>query len=249
MEEWIASFNVLTLGPVWAYIVKGTLFTVIISTISVLLSIVIGAVLALMRNYCNAPKYLVFKYLASLYIEVFRNTPLLLWIFVAVVFCPVPDIFGHSLFGLSSVETKMLFKASMALTVYTSSVIAEIIRGGLNAVPRGQFETAYSQGFGVVKTMYYIILPQALRKVVPTLLSQIITTIKDSSFLANVATIELMSRVRKILSSANVYNGIGTINVSDVFVLYGTAALIYFVINFSLSMWVRRMQVKRGATA
>ena len=249
MEDWIASFNVLTLGPVWAYIVKGTLFTVIISTVSVLLSIVIGAVLALVRNYCNAPRYRIFKYLASLYIEVFRNTPLLLWIFVAVVFCPGPDFFGHPLFGLSSVETKMLFKASMALTVYTSSVIAEIIRGGLNAVPRGQFETAYTQGFGIVKTMYYVVLPQALRNVVPTLLSQIITTIKDSSFLANVATIELMSRVRKILSSANVYNGLGTINVSDVFVLYGTAAVIYFVINFSLSLWVRRMQAKRGVTA
>lgn len=249
MEEWIASFNVLTLGPVWAYIVKGTLFTVIISTVSVILSIIIGAVLALVRNYCNAPRYLIFKWLASLYIEVFRNTPLLLWIFVGVVFCPVPDFFGHPLFGLSSVETKMLFKASMALTVYTSSVIAEIIRGGLNAVPKGQFETAYTQGFGIVGTMYYIILPQALRNVVPTLLSQIITTIKDSSFLANVATIELMSRVRKILSSANVYNGLGTINVSDVFVLYGTAAVIYFIINFSLSLWVRRLQAKRGVTA
>lgn len=249
MEEWIASFNVLTLGPVWAYIVKGTLFTVIISTVSVILSIVIGAVLALVRNYCNAPRYLIFKWMASLYIEVFRNTPLLLWIFVGVVFCPVPDFFGHPLFGLSSVETKMLFKASMALTVYTSSVIAEIIRGGLNAVPKGQFETAYTQGFGIVGTMYYVILPQALRNVVPTLLSQIITTIKDSSFLANVATIELMSRVRKILSSANVYNGLGTINVSDVFVLYGTAAVIYFIINFSLSLWVRRLQAKRGVTA
>ena len=137
----------------------------------------------------------------------------------------------------------------MALTVYTSSVIAEIIRGGLNAVPKGQFETAYTQGFGIVGTMYYVILPQALRNVVPTLLSQIITTIKDSSFLANVATIELMSRVRKILSSANVYNGLGTINVSDVFVLYGTAAVIYFIINFSLSLWVRRLQAKRGVTA
>ena len=249
MEEWIASFNVLTLGPVWAYIVKGTLFTVIISTVSVILSIIIGAVLSLVRNYCNAPRYLIFKWLASLYIEVFRNTPLLLWIFVGVVFCPVPDFFGHPLFGLSSVETKMLFKASMALTVYTSSVIAEIIRGGLNAVSKGQFETAYTQGFGIVGTMYYIILPQALRNVVPTLLSQIITTIKDSSFLANVATIELISRVRKILSSANVYNGLGTINVSDVFVLYGTAAVIYFIINFSLSLWVRRLQAKRGVTA
>ena len=90
--------------------------------------------------------------------------------------------------------------------------------------------------------MYLIILPQALRNVIPTLLSQIITTIKDSSYLANVATIELMARVRQLLASANLYNGLNAINVSDVFVLYGSAAAIYFIINFSLSLLVRRMQ-------
>ena len=78
---------------------------------------------------------------------------------------------------------------------------------------RGQFEAGYSQGFNTVQVMVYIILPQAYRNVVPTLLSQVITTIKDSSFLANVATIELMARVKKILSNANIYNGTGTTNV------------------------------------
>lgn len=82
---------------------------------------------------------------------------------------------------------------------------------------------------------------------VPTLLSQVVTTIEDSSYLANVATIELMARVKTVLSSANVYNGTGTINVSDVFVLFGCAALIYFVINFTLSCIIRRMQKKRVA--
>ena len=133
MDEWIASFHILTLGPVASYIAKGTLFTVIVSTVAVLLSIVIGSVLALVRNYATAPQYRLFHFLAAAYIEVFRNTPLLLWIFIGVVFCPVPEFFGHPLFGLSSVETKMLFKASIALTLFTSSVVAEIIRGGLNS--------------------------------------------------------------------------------------------------------------------
>lgn len=139
-----------------------------------------------------------------------------------------------------------MFKASIALILFTSSVIAEIIRGGLNSIPQGQFEAGYSQGFNVVQVMIYIILPQAIRNVVPTLLSQIITTIKDSSYLANVATVELMSRVRQILSSANMYNGIGNINVSDVFVLYGCAAVIYFIINFSLSLFVRHLNAKKS---
>lgn len=198
--------------------------------------------LALVRNYCTSPQNRILKWLATVYIEIFRNTPLLLWIFIGLVFCPAPGIFEHRLFGLSSVETKILFKASVALTLFTSAVIAEIIRGGLNAIPKGQFEAGYSQGFNTVQVMVYIILPQAYRNVVPTLLSQVITTIKDSSFLANVATIELMARVKKILSNANIYNGTGTTNVSDVFVLFGCAALIYFIINYSLSCVVRRIQ-------
>jgi putative glutamine transport system permease protein len=144
--------------------------------------------------------------------------------------------------GLTSVETKLLFKAAVALILFTSSVIAEIIRGGLNSVAAGQFEAGHSQGFSTVQIMIYIVLPQAFRSVVPTLLSQVITTVKDSSYLANVATIELMSRVKKILSSANMYNGTGNINVSDVFVLFGCAAIIYFIINFSISCVVRSMQ-------
>ena len=97
--------------------------------------------------------------------------------------------------------------------------------------------------------MIYIILPQAYRNVIPTLLSQVITTIKDSSYLANVATIELMSRVKTILASSYNYNGTGTVNVSDVFVLFGAACLVYFCINFTLSCVVRRMQKKKKKVA
>ncbi|MBO8415012.1 MAG: amino acid ABC transporter permease [Proteobacteria bacterium] len=249
MEEWSASFDMLKNGAILIYILKGTLFTIIISTIAVLIGIVFGSVLALVRNYCHSPQYRIFRYAAIAYIEIFRNTPLLLWIFICVVFCPVPEIFAHRMFGLTTVETTLLFKASIALILFTSSVIAEIVRGGLNSVPAGQFEAAASQGFNVVQTMVYIVLPQAYRNVVPTLLSQVITTIKDSSYLANVATIELMSRVRQILSTANLYNGTGNINVSDVFVLYGCAAAIYFIINFALSLVVRHMQARRKAAA
>ena len=242
MSEIMGSLSMLENTSILLYILKGTVFTLIISVIAVAASIVFGSVLALVRNYCTSPQNSIFKWLASVYIEIFRNTPLLLWIFIGLVFCPAPGIFEHRLFGLSSVETKILFKASVALTLFTSAVIAEIIRGGLNAIPKGQFEAGYSQGFNTVQVMVYIILPQAYKNVVPTLLSQVITTIKDSSFLANVATIELMARVKKILSNANIYNGTGTTNVSDVFVLFGCAALIYFIINYSLSCVVRRMQ-------
>lgn len=249
MSDFEASLSMLKNVNVLIYIGKGVLFTLIISCLAVLISILLGAVLAVIRNYCTKGWTKIFRWIASVYIEVFRNTPLLLWIFICVVFCPAPEIFNKKMFGLTSVETKLLWKAAMALILFESSIIAEIIRGGLNAVAKGQFEAAHSQGFGIVQTFIYIILPQAFKSIVPTLLGQVISTIKDSSYLANVAVIELMSRVKQILSAAGQYNGTMNIHSSDVFVLFGFAALIYFIINFSLSLVVRNLNEKKKKPA
>ena len=123
----------------------------------------------------------------------------------------------------------------------------------MNAVAKGQVEAAYSQGFGMMQTMTLIVLPQALRNIVPTLLSQMITTIKDSSYMASLVTVELMACTKLIISKASAYNGTwvdrfnrGTIHVTDVFVLFGFAFLAYFAINFTLSCLVRRMRGRRS---
>ncbi len=241
------SLSMLTNPAIILFLVQGVAFTLIISVVAVLVSILFGSVLALLRNYCTGPRTKILKWAATVYIELFRNTPLLFWIFICLVFLPCPGFVDRPMFGLSSVNNKLLFKAAAALILYTSGVIAEIVRGGLNSVARGQIEAGQSQGFHMVQVMVYIVLPQAFRTIIPTLLSQVITTIKDSSFLANVAVIELMARTKQILSAANRYNGTNSINVSDVFVLFGTAALIYFIINFALSLTVRGMQRKRSS--
>lgn len=237
-----SSLSILKNGAVILYILKGVAFTLVLSVVAVSFGLVLGSILALVRNYAKSPKVRVFKWLSIIYIEVFRNTPLLLWIFICLVFLPYPEFLSKKMFGLTSVEVKLMFKAAMALILFTSSVIAEIVRGGLNSVAEGQFEAGYSQGFNTVQVMVYIVLPQAYRNIIPTLLSQVITTIKDSSYLANVAVIELMSRMKTLLSSAYNYNGTGQVNVSDVFVLFGVAAIIYFTINFTLSSVVRYIQ-------
>ncbi len=248
MSDLQGSLAILRNQAVLLYLLKGVAFTMLIALIAVLLGIVVGSLLALVRNYCNSWKTRIFKWLAIAYIEIFRNTPLLLWIFICVVFCPCPAFLQHRMLGLTSVEVKMLFKASVALILFTSSVIAEIVRGGLNSVAHGQFEAGHSQGFSTVQIMWYIVLPQAYRNIIPTLLSQVITPVKDSSYLANVAVIELMARVRQIMNVSYQYNGLGTTNVSDVFVLFGAAAAIYFVINFSLSCVVRHIQKNKLQT-
>ncbi len=252
MDTLGASLSMLGNQGIIIYLLKGVAFTLLISVISVLAGLVWGSILALVRNYCVGGKGVgkvvrrIFRFLATAYIEIFRNTPLLLWIFICLVFCPVPKYFStHQIFGLTTANGSLLFRACIALILFTSSVIAEIVRGGLNGVAFGQFEAAHSQGFNTVQTMWYIILPQAYRNIIPTLLSQVITTIKDSSYLANVAVIELMARTRQMMNSAYMYNGTGTVNVSDVFVMFGAAAVIYFIINFTLSCVVRTMQKRQ----
>lgn len=246
MKTLNGSLGMLTNPAIVQYMLKGVAFTLVISVVAVGVGLVLGSVLALVRSYCTGPRTRALKWLATAYIELFRNTPLLLWIFICLVFCPIPAFMSRKMLGLSSVEAKLLFKAATALILFTSSVIAEIVRGGLNAVAPGQFEAGRAQGFGAVRIMLYIVLPQAFRSIVPTLLSQVITTIKDSSYLANVAVIELMARTKQLLSGAGRFNGTGTVNVSDVFVLFGAACLCYFTINFTLSCVVRGMQKRRA---
>ena len=256
MSDLRGSFGILANVDVMNYLLKGLAFTMGIAVLAIVLSVVIGAVLALVRNYCTSGSARVLRGVATAYIELFRNTPLMLWMFVCFVMCPAPNFpksFATLLGFSSTVDVKTLFKAAVALTLFTSAIMAEIIRGGLNSVAKGQFEAAYSQGFGTLHTMTLIVLPQAFRNIIPTLLSQMITTIKDSSYMASLVTVELMARTRFIISTANTYNGTyvdrfdrGVIHVTDVFVLFGFAFIVYFAINFTLSCIVRRMRARRA---
>lgn len=244
MDELMGSLKMISSGSVLLYILKGVSFTLAIAFFAVVLGIFVGTVLALARNYCTKGWLNIFRYIATAYIEIFRNTPLMLWMFIGLVFFPSIEFsagFTKAL-GLSRTEMAVLFKAIVALVLFTSSVIAEIVRGGLNSIPKGQFEAAYSQGFNFLQTLVLIVLPQTFRNIVPTLLSQVITTVKDTSYFANIAIAELMGKTFQLIQISPRYTGFTTQNVSDVFVLCGLACVIYFAINFTLSCIVRRMQ-------
>jgi putative glutamine transport system permease protein len=201
------------------YIFAGLRVTLIISVATVLVSILWGSILALCRNY--EKRFL--GRIASIYIEVFRSTPLLLWILVCIFMLPLGNY---------------LIRGALGLTLYTSSIIAEIVRGGLNSIDKGQFEAARSQGFNFCQTLCYIVLPQCFMRIVPSLMSQIITTIKDTSFFAQFAIAEFFFNSKNLMG---VISKNTVVTSAHVFVLYCFIALIYFAINFSLSCIVRRL--------
>ncbi len=130
---------------------------------------------------------------------------------------------------------KDFMSGSLAFTLFTSAVVAEIVRGGLNSIPKGQFEAAASQGFSLFQTLKMIVLPQALRVSIPALLSQVITVVKDTSLLAAVNIAEFTVNGRIVIAQ---FSG----NAAAMFLVYGFMALIYFAICFTLSICVRRLQ-------
>ncbi|MBR3952612.1 MAG: amino acid ABC transporter permease [Oscillospiraceae bacterium] len=210
-----------------SYIVAGLGMTLLIAVITLFGGTLLGTVLALFNTYGKWSGKI-----ASVIVEIFRNTPLLLWVFVAIAAVPLPSL---------------LSRALVATVIFNAAIISEIIRGGLNSIPKGQIEAGRSQGFSFLQIMVYIILPQTFRRIIPTLTSQSITIIKDTSYLAQIGVAELMFVVKKLMSTANTFTG-HPITAQDVFILFGTAALIYFVINFSLSVAVRKMQKKIDIT-
>ena len=190
------------------FIFKGFGLTLYISLIAIVLSTLIGTVLAVMRNGKNP----VLRIISSIYIEFVRNVPNLLWIFTIFL-----------VFKMKSTPAGIT-----AFTLSTSAALAEIIRGGLNAVDKGQYEAGMSQGFTSTQILYYIILPQAIRKMLPAIISQFVTVIKDTSLLYSVIALQELFGASQILMGRY-------FEPEQVFSLYILIALIYFIFNFAIS--------------
>ena len=200
-----------------SFMLQGLFNTIVISLASIGLSIVFGTILALMKTYCTG-RLRWLSWIVSAYIELFRCTPNLLWIL----------IFRFTIQGDN------VLISILAFTVFTSAVMAEIVRGGLNALPKGQFEAAQSQGFGFFATMHLIVLPQVFKMIVPALFSQCTTVIKDTSYLRGIDVHEFMRNSAVVMGQAS--------TLQQILLLYGFVLLTYFVLNFAISLAVRAYQ-------
>jgi putative glutamine transport system permease protein len=208
--------QMLTDRVFWLGLSYGLMLTLQIAGLSIVFSFIFGTILGAMR-YSAAP---VISHIATSYIEVVRNLPTLLLILVSYFVLGLPAVWA----------------GTIGLTIYTSAIIAEIIRGGLNSVPVGQWEAARSQGFSFLQSMRYIVLPPAVVKMIPPIVSQFVTVIKDSSFAMAIGAYELM--FKGTILAAKYWRP------QQIITIYIVISLIYFVINLTISSIARTMQTR-----
>lgn len=196
---------------------KGILMTLQVSALSLLLSVPIGVVLGLMR----VSKRKLVRFPAACYVEFMRGVPLLvllIWIYF---------VLGKFL------DLGSYWSAILGLSLFSGAFMAEVVRAGIEAVPRGQMEAARSSGMTYLQAMRFVILPQAIRMVLPPMASQFIILIKDSSLVSTISLVEL-TLVGKNLVATSFRN----------LEVWTFIALIYFVITFSLSQLIRFFENK-----
>jgi len=212
-------FQFLDWDLVSSFILKGFYFSVQLTLFAMVGGIILGTLIALMR--LSGKKWLVMP--AAFYVNTLRSVPLvmvILWFFLLI-----PLLIGRPLgAGLSAIIT---------FTVFEAAYYSEIMRAGIQSVPRGQVSAGYAVGMTYAQCMKLVVLPQAFRNMLPVLLTQTIILFQDTSLVYAVGAYDLLKGFE-----------VAGKNFNRPVEMYLLAAVTYFVICFSLSMLVRRLQKK-----
>jgi len=209
---------VVTSGQYAEWLLSGIKVTFELSLVSIVLSFLLGLLIAVMRMSRVGPV----RWFAHAYLEFFRNTPLLVQIFFWYFgsYKILPTVFNDWLN-----TTNFEFAAAViALTIYTSAFIAEDIRSGVRSIPKEQMEAARSSGFSYLRSMQYIILPQAVRLTIPPLINQFLNLTKNSSLAMTIGVMELTYQARQVESYT--FKG---------FEAFTAATLVYVVISMIIT--------------
>jgi aspartate/glutamate/glutamine transport system permease protein len=202
------------------FLLDGFWLTLKMAFIAIICSFIIGGLIGTIR-FTKIP---VLSQVLAVIVEIVRNLPLLLIIFFT--FFALPEI------GIKFEEVPA---AIIALTIFEAAMISEIIRSGLNSIDKGQMEAARSSGLSYFQALWNVILPQALRRMVPPTVSQFISLLKDTSLAVVISVPELTHNAQIVYGQKAGYLVPTLLMV----------ALMYFVVNFALSVLSRRLEVKR----
>ena len=202
--------------------ISGLMLTIPIAIVSIILCFPFGVLLALGRQ-SDLP---VIRWLSIAYIELIRGFPLITILFMAQVMLP--------LVLPSGVRVDRVIRAIAGFTIYSAAYLAENVRGGLQSIPRGQTEAAKALGLNPIYTLWFIILPQALKTVIPSMVGQFIALFKDTSLLAIVGLTDLLGMAQSIIANPKYLGRYGEV--------YLFVAVIYFICCYAMSLASRKLE-------
>jgi len=211
-------------------LIQGLWLTLKVSIIAIFFGILIGLFTGIARISSNPA----LKWSAITYIEIIRGSPLLVQIFIW--YFVLGTLLNNLLAKRGIEQIPPLWFGVAALACFTGAYVAEMVRAGIQSIHRGQTEAARSLGMTYVKSMRHVILPQALRRILPPLAGQFISLIKDSSLLGIIAIRELTKATREVVTTS-----------LQPFELWFVCALLYLVLTFSLSMLLQYLERRRFA--
>lgn len=180
----------------WGYFNYGVLVTILISVFVVFFGMLIGLVVSLIKR----SHIKVLNYLVNTYVWIFRGTPMVVQIMISFALMRFQDMPMVS-FGIFDLDFSRVLPGIIILSLNSGAYISETVRAGIDAVPVGQIEAAYSLGMRPIKTMRYVILPQALKNILPALGNEFITIIKDSSLLQTIGVMELWNGAQSVVTA------------------------------------------------
>ena len=206
----------------------GFMINLILAAIAIFAGFPLGILLALGR----ASSYKLIKLISTFYIEVIRGAPLVAWLLLAWFVLPK---FLPNLFGLS--DLNIVVRAMIVLSFFASAYIAEVIRGGLQSIPRGQEEASFALGMSSISTTIFIVLPQAIKVVIPTVVSTFIAIFKDTSLVFILAITDLLRIGRLIPEQQQEFFGKSIESLCVV-------ALLFWIVSLVLSQISRNIEKK-----
>lgn len=213
------------LNGYYGLILEGAKVTILISLVALVFGFILGLLICLMKM----SKFKILKWPASAYVQILRGTPLFVQIFI--IYFGLPQ-FGISFPNIGPISSDFV-SGAFALSINSSAYVAEIFRSGIQSVDKGQMEASRSLGLGYVDTMKYVIVPQAIKNVLPALANEFITLVKESSVLSVIGTQELMFKAGIVVTA--IYSPMEP---------YLVAAITYLVITSILSKLVGILEKK-----
>lgn len=213
----------------WKMFLEGVVCTVSLSA----LTVIFGFILALILTLCRMGRSKILKAISTAYVEIVRATPMVVQIFIIfyIVFDGVKVLPGFKLFGF--IRFDRFFPAVVALALNSGAYLSEIIRSGIQSIDLGQTEASRSLGLSQWKTMRFVIMPQAIKNILPAIANEFVTIIKESAICFTIG-------VQDIMATVNAVKG-ATFRMGEALII---ATVLYFCLTFPTSKLIEHFERK-----